>query len=343
MLGPDSILYFTLKKYYSISLEKKILYSPDDTLSHINEHKHIRMAEPRDYFERFLNLMVISQMPPAPQHLSRPSLLLALAMTTSMSDEQPNNKTKSSNAHTSSTEEQHIDDSDSTKSKDCDAIQQFLQNLPAVSIQLYRLNGILTELAKEEATVDPKTGRFIFPRRFLSNYFKDWAREHQFSGIEKMIDFGENNVFFSALANGKLLKDKFFGGSAHGEWTHFIQWWCLVEENKRKPFLTNPPDQLLRWIGSRAPDQWSDCFELGVHAGAPFKRGFGSVFECHATLMSPDAQQHLPVLHQALQEREKKRAINWSKYRLPRLFPPIIPATKYSTEAYDLNSKKFGM
>ncbi|MBA3662106.1 MAG: Fic family protein [Gammaproteobacteria bacterium] len=67
--------------------------------------------------------------------------------------------------------------------------------------------------------------------------------------VPVLFDFPEENVFRSfILAFGYLPKD-IGSGVAHGEFTHFLQIYAVVEANKKNPFLLHTPQELIKLSG----------------------------------------------------------------------------------------------
>lgn len=85
--------------------------------------------------------------------------------------------------------------------------------------------------------------------KLLSDVLYTWAVEnHLSSDFVKINRLLSNHIFQSLLGKGKFFKD--IGVPAeHGAWSHFIQWYIIIEANKDHGFLTLNPYQLYKFLG----------------------------------------------------------------------------------------------
>jgi hypothetical protein len=131
-------------------------------------------------------------------------------------------------------------------------------HLAALEKNLYReaeLKNLFSNPELRETLFDDnKLPRF----KLISDMLYNWARNNGFeSTFAKISRLVPAKTFQNMLQAGMLFKDSGVP-ILHGEWTHFIQWYILIEENKRNPYLKNNPQDLFRLLGNdRAKAQTS--------------------------------------------------------------------------------------
>jgi hypothetical protein len=194
-----------------------------------------------------------------------------------------------------------------------DEVENFFADTTAMKKQLAKLEVQLeTRAGDRYDPVNRKLGDYVAGavlqhRKLLSGYFRQWAAENGFLGIVKINSSMSTKDFASLLSSQSLFKDTAFRGTEHGEWSHLIQWWCLVEQHKEKPFLSIEPAELYRLIGEHdgvydfMKSHWLKVFE-----GLPQKHTLRSVFDLNIYLQSADSMYQFPVLCQLITGREVK-------------------------------------
>jgi len=190
----------------------------------------------------------------------------------------------------------------------------FLRDNQKVQEQLLKLEKILENRAEELSLLDPNHKTLAQNtidnpnknKKFLSNYFKEWLSDNnfQYTKLDKDLSGQE---FHSMLTKLTLFKDKQFGQQDHGEWTHLIQWWCVIEANRSNPFLKNTPQDLYRWVGTQKDEIWAFTFEdAGVKSKFnPFD--FRTVTTLSKYLISAEFGKTCPLLQQLIASRVQKR------------------------------------
>lgn len=207
---------------------------------------------------------------------------------------------------------------------DIEAIKRFLKNPTAVNKQLSKLEKILEERAgvrfdaAHAILLDYQEGKPLRHNKLLSGYLREWAETNGFSGYVKLTKFMNENEFAALLVNKSLFKDTTFRGTQHGEWTHFIQIWCIVEYHRETAFLSCTPAALYARIGkeklkNKSPDYWLQTFEFTSEhnsnideSNLPVQKLATSVLKFNAYLQSEFCNTQYPVLSQLIKGREAK-------------------------------------
>lgn len=151
------------------------------------------------------------------------------------------------------------------------AIGSFLLNNTLVESYLDELEKLLQQHAAAKNIPELKKqddGRLIFllqsPEtnkryKILSEVICAWSKENGFAAQAKIISLLSHPRFLGLLSSLTLLKDKAVAaGEFHGAWSHAIQWFCLMEHQKRTGFLRNSPLDLYKVAGP----VWNDVFDL---------------------------------------------------------------------------------
>lgn len=207
-----------------------------------------------------------------------------------------------------------------SQQRDIINIAIFLATKDAVIIELEKLEKQLHDRASSGFNPNTKSQTVSVIHttakhyKSLSSYLCEWAKENKFRGYAKLQQSLNPNIFFSVLKTGSLFKDKVFRHSSHGEWSHFIQWWCIVEHNRAKrnnncTFLLNEPAKLLCYLGEISYqkggkqlnalfDPWTYTFESG--------EGFRTPDTLHSFLCSDIAKNNFPILHHLISGRDRK-------------------------------------
>lgn len=177
------------------------------------------------------------------------------------------------------------------------SIEQFLANKPLIESYLDELEKLLQQhvAAKNITELEVrKDGKLMLPAsqphkryKILSDVICAWSKENGFTAQAKIINLLSHRNFLGLLSSLTLLKDNAVNaGEYHGAWSHAIQWFCIIEHNKRTGFLRNEPRQLYKSAGPI----WNKVFDL-----------LGDVdFTCppHMTrrMYRPDALDKWPLL-----------------------------------------------
>jgi len=110
--------------------------------------------------------------------------------------------------------------------------------------------NILGNIENEEIFFDTKQSTKF---KLLSAVLYDWIIVNGFvARTAKILKHIEPDQFQSLLSDGLFFKDN-GAGQRHGAWTHFIQWFVIIEFNKKAQILRSPPYTLYKLLGdSRA-------------------------------------------------------------------------------------------
>jgi len=149
------------------------------------------------------------------------------------------------------------------------SIEQFLANEPLMESYLDELEKLLQQhaRAKNITVLDVrKDGKLMLPadqphKRFkiLSDVICAWSKQHGFTAQAKIINLLSHRNFLGLLSSLTLLKDNAVNaGEYHGAWSHAIQWFCIIEHNKRTGFLRHDPLELYKSAGPI----WNKVFDL---------------------------------------------------------------------------------
>jgi hypothetical protein len=186
-------------------------------------------------------------------------------------------------------------------------VHKILKDAPLMQKQLKKLNSELAQIAQQEGRYNPATpekGLLDFQpskkyahKKLLTNFFRHWATENGFKGAVSLTSFESSEQFIKHLQDGQLiLKDKVFQGLPHGQFSHMIQWYCLVEALKaNEPIVPSVFLTLLQRFGEKDPEFWFYCFEYGP--------GLGEVGKVQSTI---NITEGAVVLQQLINSREAK-------------------------------------
>lgn len=150
-------------------------------------------------------------------------------------------------------------------------IEHFLTNKPLIETYLDELEQHLQQHARAKNITDMQTrpdGRLALPaaqpgqykrHKILSDVICDWSKQHGFTAQAKIIGLLSHRDFLGLLSSLTLLKDNAVdAGEYHGAWSHAIQWYCIMEHQKRNHFLRHEPLQLYKGAGPI----WNKVFDL---------------------------------------------------------------------------------
>lgn len=255
---------------------------------------------------------------------------------------------------------------------------------PAVVDDFSRLyNALNTETMMfhfKKLEVELKKRKGKNPKHVITEFMKDWCIKNQFNlpetincietknNVEERVkvtlpegapgvipgflDFSEFN---SLISLGLITKD-IGAGVSHGEFSHFLQIYVLVEEYKRNPdFLAHTPQELFKMmtdfaamdesVNTLTMTPWSFILDKGPKEG-----GFGDPDYLNAELIGALAYfnsktksldwYHLPILSDLIRARADKR--NPDYYSQPGSFfsPYVDPDVKYKYYAKTKYTKK---
>lgn len=210
------------------------------------------------------------------------------------------------------------DQADINLDNDLDGVRRFFANSVAVKKQLIRLNAILEENLAAQAEQHRLTGLplILFNKespnkqnKLLSNYLYAWAVAKGFLKPISICALGFDE-FAALLRLGYVFKDPGSGNVPHGEWSHLIQLWCLLEANEEIPFLSTSVPELLRRLGSAHELAWINTFEFvkGYYSHSnPGTNNFLSVTNFNHYILHGEGKQTVPLLSALLRGRETKR------------------------------------
>lgn len=195
-------------------------------------------------------------------------------------------------------------------------IVRFLCNPEKVKTQLKKMEEALKEKAGEKFVnnklVDYQPDKYYKHYKFFSDYLKEWAKENGFMGWSKLGKFLDGNEFRFILKSQTLFKDKQFRSDKHGEFTHAIQLFCLLEyykdEKKQgRHFLNNDPITLLKWIGEQdaKPYEMQTLINIWEHTfdsdSVKLDKSFFTAPEhLNSYLIGDEAKVLFPLLNQLL-------------------------------------------
>lgn len=210
----------------------------------------------------------------------------------------------------------------STEENDILAIAEFLANKDAVLVQLGKLERILKErkdkmiaAGKHEEFNEENPGEYKH-NKILSSFLYDWAKDNKFGGYAKFMTEQDQVVIAKLFQQMLLFKDVAFRGPIHGEWTHFLQWYCLVEANTDAQFLKTAPAKLLAWLGENRNTLWDKTFEGDTLANRSSL--FNPLFDARSFdkfneyLLSNECKNLFPTLHEFVYSRSLKEVPNVS-------------------------------
>ncbi len=151
------------------------------------------------------------------------------------------------------------------------AIERFFTSQPLFETYLDALEKLLQQHAAAKNLSELKMqedGRLMFPfqhpetnkrYKILSEVICAWSKENGFTAQAKIINLLSHRSFLGLLSSLTLLKDKAVAaGEYHGAWTHAIQWFCIMEHQKRTNFLRHSPLDLYKAAGPI----WNKVFDL---------------------------------------------------------------------------------
>lgn len=121
-------------------------------------------------------------------------------------------------------------------------ISNLLRNTDAYTAHL---KSIEAELAKTMKT---------HPKKVRSHFFFNWAKDNEFNQNEVAVlneVIQDADRFFAIFKDKIAFKDK--GDKAdHGAWSHLIQFYIIIEENKKSRFLENNSIDIYSYLSSPA-------------------------------------------------------------------------------------------
>lgn len=89
--------------------------------------------------------------------------------------------------------------------------------------------------------------------KILSGYLYEWAQKNGFADYAKIINYLPERKFLEMLRNKTFFKDGASAanvGGKHGAWSHMLQWYCVIEHQKKTKFLKHDPLKLFQSLGS---------------------------------------------------------------------------------------------
>ena len=129
------------------------------------------------------------------------------------------------------------------------AISRALQNQTKFTEMMQQLEAELQKYVKDNKLEFPvnESGQFTLPEnkkkafaraKILSSYLYQWAKEngfnqHQYAKINDML---KRSQFMELIGKKVIFKDDGPGGY-HGAWSHLLQWYYIIEFNKKEKFL----------------------------------------------------------------------------------------------------------
>ena len=210
--------------------------------------------------------------------------------------------------------------------KDILNILFFMLNQRAILQQLSELNSELKKNAIDKGKYDEVTQKLISdpddPNKYyklLSNYLYKWAKDNGFSDSVKLDRELTSEAFLKSINEGHLFKDKAEGDISHGEWVHFVQWWCIVEGNKKDPFLLSTPAEIFSWIGRQNKQIWATLFEFAGLIRAPKDTSWRDAGKFGRFMVSDECAERYPVLHQLIKARSDQRDERKASHRASRV------------------------
>lgn len=135
----------------------------------------------------------------------------------------------------------------SLKLMDKEVIDRHLKELETKLYNNAKLKNIFNDANLSSLLLNYKNKNTF---KILSDVLYLWANENGFGmQFAKLTRALSPSMFYSVLSSGCLFKD--IGvPPEHGAWTHFLQWYILVEENKLNPFLISSPKELYTMLGT---------------------------------------------------------------------------------------------
>lgn len=140
---------------------------------------------------------------------------------------------------------------DDTHSRDALA-PSFVVDLLKISNLLRNKEAYLAHLISIEAELSKIMK--IHPKKVRSHFFFNWAKDNDFNQntvavLNEVIQDADR--FFAMFKDKIAFKDK--GDKAdHGAWSHLIQFYIIIEENKKSPFLHNHPIDIYTYLSTPA-------------------------------------------------------------------------------------------
>ncbi|CAM2791745.1 LirA/MavJ family T4SS effector [Legionella worsleiensis] len=121
-------------------------------------------------------------------------------------------------------------------------LQKYALNNPLFNLETHRERFFLPK---------PKTEKPYDRQKILSSFLYQWAQANGFNkkGTIKIDDFLSADTFLDLLKNKIIFKDS-GAESSHGPWPHALQWFVLIEENKKTPLFKHSPMEIYEHIGT---------------------------------------------------------------------------------------------
>lgn len=234
-------------------------------------------------------------------------------------------------------------------------IALFLSDGQRVAKRLKELEELIEKKAIAESRIAPRDEK-VDQKMHLVNYkegepYKDskllssvlYALAAKVGFVErvKVTEELSKEEFYKMFKDKRLFKDVAFGGDFHGEWTHFIQWMCIVLEQAEKGFLSNSSADVYQWMETqRGKGFWNNTFETPPSSFFSPKGGLDArlVAEFDIYLRGPESAVLYPLLQQLLQGRALKRQQQQSNSTTVSLLKELCEKHPDSREVKDLEA-----
>lgn len=154
--------------------------------------------------------------------------------------------------------------------------------------------------------------------KILSSVLYEWAKENGFQQRAKFNSLIKSSDFMKLLRQKSIFKDSSISADIHhGSWPHPIQWYCIIEHQKQKPFLLHEPLEVLKSFGDArqlatarssklAWDMIVDRFDRDMFFTSPY------LITSHLT--DESQLERWPLLGGSIQRQEEKSQYKYGNY-----------------------------
>jgi hypothetical protein len=151
--------------------------------------------------------------------------------------------------------------------------------------------------------------------KLFSNFIYEWGKENGFQQSVKIVKSLDTKTFYRLLASQSLMKDSGIVAD-HGTFTHAVQWYIVVEHDKKSGFLMHAPLEIYQRLGNASLNHYSKNEE---------KKPWDLLFDSFtANFTSPEKlaesikkdKSRWPLLAETFIRQAKKVDRNFNKKRL---------------------------
>lgn len=176
-------------------------------------------------------------------------------------------------------------------------LQQYVANLPDTNFLIKNDEG--------SYSLPSENGLACKSYKIFSSFMYQWASKNGFAFKSKLTQALMDNDFYNLLLSKSIFKDCADDvGAEHGAWSHALQWYCIIEHQKKTYFLAHQPLEIYQAFVTKVNIANYNLWHLLFDKYG--ENNFSSPEFTMKFLLDDENRKKWPLLAECIERRENK-------------------------------------